>query len=112
MIHPNVQTITRRHRMVVSAAFFARSPAQPGRPKPHPQPHLPCAPRPCPRPTLALAPHLLSAPTQVVSAFAFGEDLTFEKKVGAAIAISAVFVYSIIDDLLKPKATAADKKKK
>jgi solute carrier family 35 protein E1 len=47
----------------------------------------------------------------VVSAVAFGEDLTFEKKLGAGIAIAGVFIYSIIDDVLKPKATAADKKK-
>ena len=34
----------------------------------------------------------------------FGEDLTFEKKIGATVAIAGVFIYSIIDDLLKPKA--------
>jgi len=45
----------------------------------------------------------------LVCAVAFGEDLTFEKKLGATIAIAGVFLYSIIDDLLKPKA--ADPKK-
>merc|ERR1719311_643919 len=40
----------------------------------------------------------------VVSAIAFGEALSFEKKVGATVAIGGVFLYSIIDDLLKPKA--------
>merc|ERR1711998_532596 len=39
----------------------------------------------------------------LVSAFVFGEDLTFEKKVGSFVAISGVFLYSIIDDLTKPK---------
>jgi len=42
----------------------------------------------------------------VVSAVVFGEELTFEKKMGAGIAIGAVFLYSIIDDLVyskKPK---------
>ena len=46
----------------------------------------------------------------IVSAIAFNEVLTFEKKLGAAVAIFGVFVYSIIDDLLKKPA--ADKKKK
>jgi len=46
----------------------------------------------------------------VVSAFVFGEPLTFEKKVGATVAITGVFIYSIIDDLLKPKAKKEDKK--
>jgi solute carrier family 35 protein E1 len=40
----------------------------------------------------------------VVVAVVFGEELTFEKKVGSTVAIGAVFLYSIIDDLLKPKA--------
>merc|ERR1719164_134188 len=39
----------------------------------------------------------------VVSAVVFGEDLTFEKKVGAGVAIGAVFVYSIVGTK-KPKA--------
>ena len=39
-------------------------------------------------------------------------QLTFEKKVGSTIAITAVFVYSIIDDLIKPKAKEDAKKKK
>merc|ERR1712060_224605 len=38
----------------------------------------------------------------VVVAVVFGEELTFEKKVGSTVAILGVFVYSIIDDLLKP----------
>merc|ERR1719174_3520134 len=42
----------------------------------------------------------------LVSAVVFGEELTFEKKVGATVAIAGVFLYSIIDDLLKPKAKA------
>merc|ERR1711968_42280 len=46
----------------------------------------------------------------VVVAVVFGEELTFEKKVGSAVAITGVFVYSIIDDLLKPKAKDAAKK--
>merc|ERR1712023_441573 len=46
----------------------------------------------------------------VVVAVVFGEELTFEKKVGSALAITGVFVYSIIDDLLKPKAKDASKK--
>ena len=48
----------------------------------------------------------------VVVAVVFGEELTFEKKVGSTIAIAGVFVYSIIDDLLKPKAKDDGKKKK
>ena len=48
----------------------------------------------------------------VVVAVVFGEELTFEKKVGSTIAITGVFVYSIIDDLLKPKAKATSKKTK
>merc|ERR1712196_325748 len=47
----------------------------------------------------------------VVVAVVFGEELTFEKKLGSAVAITGVFVYSIIDDLLKPKAKDAAKKK-
>jgi len=47
----------------------------------------------------------------IVSAVVFGEDLTFEKKMGAAIAIGAVFLYSVIDDLIKKKPTEAEKKK-
>lgn len=47
----------------------------------------------------------------VVSAIVFGEDLTFEKKVGAVVAIAGVFLYSIIDDLLKPAAAETKKKK-
>ena len=39
----------------------------------------------------------------VVVAVVFGEELTFEKKVGSTIAILGVFIYSIIDDLLKKK---------
>jgi solute carrier family 35 protein E1 len=46
----------------------------------------------------------------VVVAVVFGEELTFEKKLGSTIAICGVFVYSIIDDLLKPKTKAAGKK--
>merc|ERR1719472_619095 len=46
----------------------------------------------------------------VVVAVVFGEELTFEKKVGSTVAITAVFLYSIIDDLLKPKAKASSKK--
>merc|ERR1712070_1087405 len=46
----------------------------------------------------------------VVVAVVFGEELTFEKKVGSTIAILGVFVYSIIDDLPKPKAKEAAKK--
>merc|ERR1740138_1412393 len=46
----------------------------------------------------------------VVVAVVFGEELTFEKKLGSTIAIAGVFLYSIIDDLLKPKATDAAKK--
>ena len=46
----------------------------------------------------------------IVSAIAFNEVLTFEKKLGAAVAIFGVFVYSIVDDLLKKPE--ADKKKK
>merc|ERR1719393_114255 len=48
----------------------------------------------------------------VVVAVVFGEELTFEKKLGAAVAIAGVFIYSIIDDLLKPKAKDDGKKKK
>jgi solute carrier family 35 protein E1 len=48
----------------------------------------------------------------LVSAVVFGEVLTFEKKVGATIAIGAVFVYSIIDDLVGKPKKAADAKKK
>ena len=48
----------------------------------------------------------------VVVAVVFGEELTFEKKLGSTIAIAGVFLYSIIDDLLKPKATDAAKKTK
>uniref|UniRef100_A0A7S0Q088 Sugar phosphate transporter domain-containing protein n=1 Tax=Coccolithus braarudii TaxID=221442 RepID=A0A7S0Q088_9EUKA len=40
----------------------------------------------------------------LVSAVVFGEQLTFEKKLGAGIAIFGVFLYSVIDDLLKPKS--------
>ena len=43
----------------------------------------------------------------VVVAVVFGEDLTFEKKVGAGVAISGVFLYSIIDDLVGNKAGRA-----
>merc|ERR1712060_549825 len=39
----------------------------------------------------------------VVSAVVFGEALTFEKKLGSAVAIGGVFLYSIIDEVLKPK---------
>mmetsp|Transcript_58374 Transcript_58374/g.130097 ORF Transcript_58374/g.130097 Transcript_58374/m.130097 type:complete len:211 (+) Transcript_58374:428-1060(+) len=50
----------------------------------------------------------------VVSAVAFGEELTFEKKVGATIAIAGVFIYSVIDDILnskaRPKPSSKDKK--
>merc|ERR1711907_860368 len=46
----------------------------------------------------------------LVSAFVFGEELTFEKKVGSTVAIAGVFLYSIIDDLMKPKAKADTKK--
>jgi solute carrier family 35 protein E1 len=46
----------------------------------------------------------------VVSAIVFGEELTFEAKVGSTVAIAGVFAYSIIDDLLKPKAKEAAKK--
>jgi len=42
----------------------------------------------------------------VVSALAFGEVLTFEKKVGATVAIGGVFLYSIVDDLLKKSKKA------
>ena len=43
----------------------------------------------------------------VVVAIVFGEELTFEKKLGSFVAISGVFAYSIIDDLLKPTAKKA-----
>ena len=33
-----------------------------------------------------------------------GKALTEEQKTGAAIAITGVLIYSVIDDLLKPKA--------
>jgi len=46
----------------------------------------------------------------LVSAVVFGEDLTTEKKIGATVAIGGVFLYSIIDDLLKPKAKDEAKK--
>lgn len=34
-----------------------------------------------------------------------GKSLTEEQKIGAGVAISGVLLYSIIDDLLKPKKT-------
>jgi len=46
----------------------------------------------------------------LVCAVVFGDELTFEKKVGATVAIAGVFLYSVIDDLLKPKAKPAEKK--
>merc|ERR1712087_889829 len=44
----------------------------------------------------------------VVSAIVFGEALTFEKKLGSAVAIGGVFLYSVIDELM-PKKKPADK---
>lgn len=38
---------------------------------------------------------------------ATGEVLSFEKKMGSAIAIGGVLVYSLIDDMLKPKAKSS-----
>jgi len=46
----------------------------------------------------------------VVSAVGVGEELTYEQKLGSTVAIAGVFIYSIIDDLLKPKAKDAAKK--
>ena len=46
----------------------------------------------------------------LVSAVVFGEELTFEKKIGSAVAIAGVFLYSVVDDLLK-KTTDKPKKK-
>jgi solute carrier family 35 protein E1 len=39
-----------------------------------------------------------------------GKVLTEEQKIGAGVAICGVLLYSLIDDLLKPKATAEKKK--
>merc|ERR1719343_1822072 len=39
-----------------------------------------------------------------------GKVLTEEQKIGAGVAIGGVLLYSLIDDLLKPKATAEKKK--
>lgn len=47
----------------------------------------------------------------VGSAIVFNESISGLKAIGCAICIGGVFLDSIIDDLLKPKAKAADKKK-
>ena len=39
-----------------------------------------------------------------------GKSLTEEQKLGAAVAIGGVFLYSVIDDLFKPAAKPAAKK--
>ena len=61
--------------------------------------------------TASVANTAKRAIVMVVPAVVFGEELTYEKKLGSTIAIGGVFVYSIIDDLLKPKAADAAKKK-
>mmetsp|Transcript_23095 Transcript_23095/g.59334 ORF Transcript_23095/g.59334 Transcript_23095/m.59334 type:complete len:338 (-) Transcript_23095:55-1068(-) len=45
-------------------------------------------------------------------AIALGKPLTFEEKVGSAISISGVFLYSVADKLMGGSAKDADKKKK
>lgn len=46
-----------------------------------------------------------------MSVFVTGKDLTEEQKIGAAIAISFVMVYSVVDMIFPPKKKADTKKK-